>query len=681
MNEATTSNNAHWIWYPGDWEIWLHEQISVRRQMRGVIYPAYWRLDRHYSSVIYAYEYELQQPEEIVITADGQFALYLDGKDNDRTNNERVTLPAGKHKLSIAVYNNVNVPALHVDGIHIKSNHLWRVTCFDKQWHTAGSWKEELHDAALKPSQYRLATEERLPASVEKTEAGWLVDFGKETFGYLQLSGIKGKGKLFVYYGESLEEALDIEHCILLDQAELDSMQADTYTFSDSRAFRYIQLVTANTELDISHFSMQYEYLPVQYRSSFRSSNDQLNDIWDTSIYTFHLNTREFFFDGIKRDRWVWSGDAYQSFLMNYYSFFDKEVAKRTLIALRGKEPVMAHINTILDYSLYWFIGIYDYYLHTGDKEFVLSQYEKMVSLMDFCLGRRNDQQMMEGIEKDWVFVDWAEIDNRGEVSTIQLLLCRSLETMALVAELTGDEERSSTYDGLAKQLKSKVMDVFWDKQQGGLVHNRFEGELSNKITKYPNMFALMFGYLNDAQVQSVKSQVMLNPDVQGIKTPYMRFYELAALCEVGEHEVVLNEMLDYWGGMLDLGATSFWEEYDPNQSGAEHLEMYGMPYGRSLCHAWGASPIYLLGKYYMGVRPQSAGYEQFIVEPHLGGLQWMEGTLPVGEGDVHIYMDTERIRVKATYGSGTLYYKHAGERLEVPIPSDGSWIEVSTIQ
>lgn len=55
---------------------------------------------------------------------------------------------------------------------------------------------------------------------------------------------------------------------------------------------------------------------------------------------------------------------------------------------------------------------------------------------------------------------------------------------------------------------------------------------------------------------------------------------------------------------MLDLGATTVWEEYNPNLSGAQHYEMYGNKYGKSLCHAWGVSPIYLLGKYYLGVTP-----------------------------------------------------------------------------
>jgi hypothetical protein len=68
---------------------------------------------------------------------------------------------------------------------------------------------------------------------------------------------------------------------------------------------------------------MLYEYADVKQRGTFTCSDDQINKIYETSKYTLELNTREFFIDGIKRDRWVWSGDAYQSYLMNYYAYFD----------------------------------------------------------------------------------------------------------------------------------------------------------------------------------------------------------------------------------------------------------------------------------------------------------------------------------------------------------------------
>jgi alpha-L-rhamnosidase len=55
---------------------------------------------------------------------------------------------------------------------------------------------------------------------------------------------------------------------------------------------------------------------------------------------------------------------------MNYYLYFDSPTVTRTLYALRGKDPVTSHINTIMDYTFYWFMGIYDYYQYTGDKSF-----------------------------------------------------------------------------------------------------------------------------------------------------------------------------------------------------------------------------------------------------------------------------------------------------------------------
>ena len=56
---------------------------------------------------------------------------------------------------------------------------------------------------------------------------------------------------------------------------------------------------------------------------------------------------------------------------MNYYLYFDNRNCDKNHVALRGKDPVTSHINTIMDYTFYWFLGIYDYYLYTGDKTFI----------------------------------------------------------------------------------------------------------------------------------------------------------------------------------------------------------------------------------------------------------------------------------------------------------------------
>ncbi len=499
-------------------------------------------------------------------------------------------------------------------------------------------------------------------------DGGRLYDFGKETFGRIVLKDIVGHGTVNIYYGESPEEALDLDHCETLDKIRFSAddvrdlatnvsvRNSGDYTLDNTKAFRYVY-VAPESGVKVGDVAMLYEYAPVEYRGSFRCSDPELNRIWDVGAYTMHLTTREFFIDGIKRDRWVWSGDAVQSYLMNYYLFFDSPTVKRTTRLLRGKDPVTAHINTIMDYTLYWFNGIYDYYLYTGDKDFVKELYPRMQSLMEYVLGRTNKDGMLEGMTGDWVFVDWADfpMSKQGALSFEQVLFCKSLETMKLCADIVGDTADAGRYGKLASELRGKLIPTFWDESRQALVHNVENGRKSDQVNKFANMFAINYGFFDAPTTKSVMENVMLNPSVPAITTPYMRFYELESLCSQGMQEQVLGEMKDYWGGMLREGATSFWEKYVPTDSGSQHLAMYGRPYGKSLCHAWGASPVYLLGKYYLGVIPVKPGYEEFSITPVLGGLKWMEGSVPTPDGDISVYMNGREIRIKATEGKGYL--------------------------
>src|SRR5699024_8751858 len=170
---------------------------------------------------------------------------------------------------------------------------------------------------------------------------------------------------------------------------------------------------------------------------------------------------------------------------------------RRTLLALRGKNPVSSHINTIMDYTFYWFMGIYDYYLYTGDKSFIRKFYPRMKSMMKFVLGRRDKTGLLEGLPGDWVFIDWAKnLSKKGALSFEQLLFTRSLETMAISAKIAGKEKDADRYKQLANQLKSKLFDIYWNKNKHAFVHSFVNGSPTNSVRRYTNMFAIFFGYL-----------------------------------------------------------------------------------------------------------------------------------------------------------------------------------------
>jgi len=129
-------------------------------------------------------------------------------------------------------------------------------------------------------------------------------------------------------------------------------------------------------------------------------------------------------------------------------------------------------------------------------------------------------------------------------------------------------------------------------------------------------------------------------------------------MCRIGDFKYVTDMLYSYWGGMIELGATTIWEEFDPRMNGTEHYAMYGEKYGKSLCHAWGASPIYLLGKYALGVRPTSVSYSTFDVVPDLMCFGSIEGKVPVLDGTVSLKMNKNEVSVFTDKDGGTLVVK-----------------------
>ena len=216
---------ATWIWYPGDFEIWLGNIMNSRRTERGTFFPPFWKMDSHYVTVEFSRQIDLKENETITIKAEGRYNVKLDGSliFGQPT---AVTIPAGHHKINIKVWNQATPPTIFVDGKTIKSDSSWLVTNEDKEWidesgkasdtstsvyMNAGYWNFNSPDAL--PSHFSLPTKQEKPVSCEQVDGGTLYDFDRETFGYLTFKGVKGNGTIHIYYGESAEEATDPDHC------------------------------------------------------------------------------------------------------------------------------------------------------------------------------------------------------------------------------------------------------------------------------------------------------------------------------------------------------------------------------------------------------------------------------------------------------------------------------------
>jgi alpha-L-rhamnosidase len=629
-------NEAVWLWYPGDFEIHQGMLQNFKREERGMGWPAYWYIDDCHRNVSFKRHYELAQATQFIVYAQG--TGYVDVNGTKHPLGKQIQCSAGATDIQVFVGNVQELPAIYIDGQVIKSDEGWLasnfITTLPAGHDTLFTRKDQ------NPNVIVYQTKTVSPVAQRAVDGGVLYDFGRAVNGTVT---VQTSSPITLCYGESETEARDVEMCYYKQE------NVTATTAVRKRAFRYV--FVPDCQLGTVDLTAVHEYLPKDNPSQFTSDNKLINQIWQVATETLNLCSDLFFIDGIKRDRWIWAGDAYQANFINQYSFFNEDIDKRTLLALRGQDDIKQHMNTIVDYSMLWVIGVLNHYQMTGDREFLEIVYPKLESMVQYFINQTNDKGFIYGRDQDWIFVDWSEMDKQGTVAAEQVLLLEVYQTIMTCGSVLNKpvDRYQLKYDQLWKNL----MTYFWDDEKGAFIDSYESGK--RHVTRHANIFAILFDVVDADKQCSILKNVLLNDQITQITTPYFKFFEQDALCKLGEQHRVYQVLLDYWGGMLDRGAVTFWEEFDPTQHGKEMYAMYGDPYGKSLCHAWGASPIYLLGRHFVGLRPTSPGYQTFEIKPELAEFKQLQTVLPVKNGTVTVAKNANQLSVTATRDGGTL--------------------------
>ncbi len=650
-------SKSKWIWHPGAFELYhsmlLHNRrtsaqnvcVNGEKQRKSVYYAPMWRADGPQRNAELAKTETVDKDTTIILRSNTPHCnIIVDGKKY--TKDTPILISKGTHTVVLKGFKAESFPAFYIEGDVFNTDRTW-VTCNEniiKPSRNAGESKLYT-EPCDNPEIFKFEYKKTDPVSVKSINGGILYDFGREVFGKIVINCDTEK-ELFLSLGESCEEALDVDFCEICVNAVIKN---GTYE-SESVALRYIFVPNLATPLDIF---VNFEYLPLDTKASFECDDELINTLWRVCEYTMLLNSREGFFDGIKRDRWVWSGDAYQSYFVNYYLAFDKEIVKRSIRILRGAEPMTKHINTISDYTFYWLSSIWDYYLYTGDKDFVSDIYEDMKEVLRFVEGRLADDGMFERKPDDWVFMDWSTFDSNGPICAEQAVLCKAYEGISKCAKLLGDIQMEKHAFSRYNYIKEQINAQYWCEEKGAFIDDCKSGK--KNVTRHANIFAILFNLTSKERQEKIVKNVIYNKEITPITTPYFEFYELDAMCKIGDFEYMTNMLNSYWGGMLRLGATTIWEEFDPTKKGIEHYEMYGGKYEKSLCHAWGASPIYLLGKYALGVYPTEPGYQKYEVKPNPMSFKHFCGTVPTPNGLIKVSYKDNQFSVLSQIDGGTL--------------------------
>ncbi|WP_343702416.1 alpha-L-rhamnosidase C-terminal domain-containing protein [Chitinophaga sp.] len=473
------------------------------------------------------------------------------------------------------------------------------------------------------------------------TQASILLDFGTELHGGLQLVTGMWPGnqpvKLRIRFGESASEAMsdiDTLQGATNDHAMRDMTVAVPWLGKleiGNTGFRFVRIDVADNAplLLLKEARAIFSYRNIPYLGSFRCSDTVLNKIWLTGAYTVHLNMQEYLWDGIKRDRLVWVGDLHPETSAISAVFGYNEVVPRSLDLVRNITPLPGWMNGISTYSMWWVIIHRDWYRHHGNLRYLREQKAYLLPLLKHIASYidENNSEKLDGHR----FLDWPSSENpEGVHAGLQAMMIWSLQAGAELCRVLQEPAAAASCDSAVNRLRRHVPDPNHSKQAAALM--------------------ALSGLARPGEMDS--SIISVN-GAENFSTFY-GYYMLQAMARAGNYQGAMDAIRSYWGAMLNLGATTFWEDFNlqwvPGAGRIDELPRPGekdihADYGaycykglrHSLCHGWAAGPTPWLTEHVLGIQVAAPGCRKIRIRPHLGDLQFAEGTFPTPYGLVKV--------------------------------------------
>lgn len=336
--------------------------------------------------------------------------------------------------------------------------------------------------------------------------------------------------------------------------------------------------------------------------ATIKTDNELLRTIDKISLKTLMDCMQDVFEDGPKRDRRLWIGDLRLQALTNYMTYDHLTLVKRCLYLFAGltttEGKISANIFTngrvapddtfLFDYSLFFISCLKDYFKQTSDVQVLKELFPIAKKQIDLAL-KYVDQEGILNLPDDWpVFIDWSADKNKDTAA--QAILIYTLKQLIEMGDYLG-LECISFYQEQCERLISAIEEKLYNPESKLFVSGKAREE---------NIFSQVWIILADILDCKKKRELMQRTidsffPIRNIATPYMYHHIAEALFQTGFREQGIELILNYWGGMVKLGADTFWEAFKPDDP---EYSPYGNPLVNSYCHAWSCTPAYLFRKY-----------------------------------------------------------------------------------
>lgn len=424
--------------------------------------------------------------------------------------------------------------------------------------------------------------------------------------------------------------------------------------------------------------------------SAFVSDNELLNEIYDFCKNTIKSTSYAgVYVDGYRELR-PYEADAFIN-EMGHFSVDNYYDIDRTTI-----EYLVYHHAWPTEWILQTIPLAYEYYMYSGDKEFIEEIYPELErclmqellnedglidstiatedfidsfgysainDIVDWPQAQRDgfessNERGVEQIAKEWgyryksfiagiagcqyastlysITADGVKYSNTilsTPNAVVNAFYYHGLMEMAFLSGELGFDEKQDEYLGVADSFKTVYQNSFINRETG-LVTDSKE---SSHSSLHANMFALDFGLVPDDNISEVLSFIKSKGMACSV---YGSQYLLETLFKYGEDEyaisLITSKDKNSWYNMIyNTGsklATEAWDE--------------DIKPDMDWNHAWGTAPVNIITRYIAGITPYSAGCDTLCFSPHFGGLENVEAIVPINNGQVDVEYSLEGVTV-----------------------------------
>ncbi|MBE7035414.1 MAG: hypothetical protein E7402_04805 [Ruminococcaceae bacterium] len=490
-------------------------------------------------------------------------------------------------------------------------------------------------------------------------KAAFVLDFGTELAGgvrFVTNTGDWGRNVDFrISFGESVSEAMtplgekhsDNSHTPRDYTAVTNSVLSTVEIGTSAFRFVYVEMMTPDAEREIVSLHAMFTYRDVPYVGSFSCNDEEVNKIYEAAAHTAHLCMQNYVWDGAKRDRLIWSGDLSHG-MKAIRSIFGRNEAVDATLRFQAREGKLPYYwNFMSGDGCCYVMTLDEWYLYTGDADLVkeLSPYwTALLKQLANMVGDEAPYLTKESfVEPDNFFWDWTTSEQGSDEATLAgLYTCfyRALTAGKRLCDVAGLSELSALCERKAGYLSENPHQHFGVK------------------TLVTEMY--LCGHMG--KEEAAKALTVGGAKSMGASNGYMI---LRAMAETAGMEFALSVLREYYGSMLKMGATTFWEYYKIEwyKEGAtierkleegeydihgDNGEFCYTGHRNSLCHVWGSNPAAFLAEAVLGVQIVEPGCKKIAVKPNLGDLTWVKGAYATPYGPVTIEHRKENGKIKS---------------------------------